>query len=211
MPLLRVYGIYLNEISEKAARTTELAPHSAAVRAVGASLRLTLCLTYSMLTVASKRGGSLDEVAIRPAIEEDVPRIIELYRDLTITTSEVEAGRNPSLDEYQRVFAEISAVRGHELLAIRLGQEVVGTLVLLIVPNLSHAASPWALLENLIIDLRYRRRGLGRMLMEHAISRARESGCYKIALSSDRGRGEAHDFYRSLGFEASAHGFRRFF
>lgn len=153
----------------------------------------------------------MDEVEIRPAIEEDVARIIELYRDLTITTSEVEAGRNPSPDEYQRVFSEISAMRGHELLVIRLGQEVVGTVVLLIVPNLSHAASPWALLENLIIDGRYRRRGLGRMLMEHAISRARESGCYKIALSSDSSRGEAHDLYRSLGFEASAHGFRRFF
>ncbi len=153
----------------------------------------------------------MDEVEIGPAIEEDVARIIELYRDLTITTSEVEAGRNLSLDEYQRVFAEISAVKGHELLVIRLGREVVGTVVLLIVPNLSHAASPWALLENLIIDRNYRRRGLGRMLMEHAISRARESGCYKIALSSDSSRGEAHDFYRSLGFEASAHGFRRFF
>jgi hypothetical protein len=47
--------------------------------------------------------------------------------------------------------------------------------------------------------------------VEHAVSRARESGCYKVQLMSDVRRGEAHSFYRSLGFEPSAHGFRLYF
>lgn len=150
-------------------------------------------------------------VTIRPATEEDIPRILELYRQLAITTSHIELSRSPSPDEYRRIFSEICSAPGHELLVAKDEDVVVGTIVLLIVPNLSHSASPWALVENLVIDHKYRNRGLGRMLMDYAIARARETGCYRIVLSSDKRRRKAHRFYRSLGFEASAHGFRLYF
>jgi predicted N-acetyltransferase YhbS len=153
----------------------------------------------------------MEDVKIRAATEDDIPRIIELYGDLTITRSQVEDGRDPSSDDYRRVMARIRETPGHELLVLEYGGEVAGTLVLLIVPNLSHSACPWALLENLIVDRRHRRRGLGRMLMEYAVSRARDSGCHKVTLNSDKRRDDAHSFYRSLGFEASAHGFRLYF
>ena len=47
--------------------------------------------------------------------------------------------------------------------------------------------------------------------MEYAIIQAREAGCYKIVLSSDKRRHEAHEFYRSLGFEDFALSFRLYF
>jgi GNAT superfamily N-acetyltransferase len=150
-------------------------------------------------------------VTIRRATEEDIPRILELYRELAITTSQVELSRSPSPYDYRRAFAEICAGPGHELLVAECQGEAVGTMVLLIVPNLSHGACPWALVENLVIAHGQRRRGRGKMLMEYAIARAREAGCYRVVLSSDRRRRDAHRFYRSLGFEASAHGFRLYF
>ena len=150
-------------------------------------------------------------VMIRQATEEDIPRILELYRELAITTSEVELSWSPSLDDYRRVLAEICAAPGHELLVAEDQGQVVGTMVLLIVPNLSHGACPWALVENLVIGHEQRRRGLGRLLMDYAMARARDAGCYRIVLSSDKRRHEAHRFYRSLGFQASAHGFRLHF
>ena len=148
---------------------------------------------------------------VRAATEGDISRILELYRQLAITTSQAEQHQNPSLDDYQRVFAEIGTFPGHELLVAEDEGEVVGTMVLLIVPNLSHSALPWALVENLVVDQRYQRRGTGRLLMDYAIARAKEAGCFKVVLSSDKRRREAHQFYHSLGFEASAHGFRLYF
>jgi len=148
---------------------------------------------------------------IRQATEEDIPRILELYRELAITTSEVELSWSPSPDDYRRVLAEICAAPGHELLVAEDQGQVVGTMVLLIVPNLSHGACPWALVENLVIGHEQRRRGLGRLLMDYAMARARDAGCCRIVLSSDKRRHEAHRFYRSLGFQASAHGFRLHF
>ena len=148
---------------------------------------------------------------VRAATEGDIPRILELYRQLAITTSQAEQHQNPSLDDCQRVFAEIDTFPGHELLVAEDEGEVVGTTVLLIVPNLSHSALPWALVENLVVDQRYQRRGTGRLLMDYAIARAKEAGCFKVVLSSDKRRKKAHKFYRSLGFEASAHEFRLYF
>jgi len=79
---------------------------------------------------------------IRLATEEDIPRILELYCELAITTSQVELSRSPSPDDYRRVFAEICAASGHELLVAEYQGEVVGNMVLLILPNLSHGACP---------------------------------------------------------------------
>jgi len=148
---------------------------------------------------------------IRAATEEDVPRILELYEELVITTSEAEQNRNPSLDDSRRVYAQIRAMPGYELLVAEEEGEVVGSVVLLIVPNLSHRASPWAVVENLIVTQQQHRQGIGRQLMKDAIARARGAGCYEIQLSSNKTRDEAHRFYESLGFEASAHGFRLYF
>ena len=145
---------------------------------------------------------------IRLAEKRDIPRIVELYRELTITTSEVEHGRSPSLADYEQVFAEICSDTRQNLLVVEHQGEVVGTIVLLVIPNLSHNATPWAFLENLIVTEKYRRRGLGRMLLQHAIELAKKSGCHMVELCSDVRRNEAHILYNSMGFEAQAHCFR---
>jgi len=148
---------------------------------------------------------------IRLAEESDVPRIVELYRELTISDSAVEHSRNPTLADYQLIFAEIRADPRQKLSVAELQGEVVGTIVLLVIPNLSHNGTPWAFLENLIVTEKHRRRGLGRMLLEHAVELARKSGCHMVELCSDVRRKEAHRLYDSMGFEAQAHCFRLFF
>ncbi len=148
---------------------------------------------------------------IRLATEKDIPRILELYDELTIHVSEIESSRNPARDEVYRVFKEICADPRHELFVLEDQGEVAGTVVLLIVPNLSHSATPWAIVENLIVGGKHRRKGFGRTLLEHVIARAGEKGCHRIELCSDLRREEAHRLYSAVGFEASAYGFRIYF
>ena len=131
-----------------------------------------------------------------------MPRILDLYEELTEEQHQIPR------DDLQRVFTEITSMSGHELLVAEEDGMVVGTMVLLVVPNLSHGSLPWAIVENMIVDGRYRRRGTGRLLMKYAISQARKAGCYKVQLLSNKKRHEAHQFYEVLGFENSAHGFR---
>jgi len=148
---------------------------------------------------------------IRLAEERDVARIVELYRELTISDSAVEHSRNPTLADYQLIFAEIRSDTRQKLFVAEFQGEVVGTIVLLVVPNLSHNGTPWAFLENLIVTEKRRGQGLGRMLLERAVELARKSGCHMVELCSDVRRKEAHKLYGSMGFEAQAHCFRRYF
>jgi predicted N-acetyltransferase YhbS len=147
-------------------------------------------------------------IKIRTARETDIPRILELYRQLTITTAPAETGLEPTAYDYKRVFNQIGAFPNLELVVAEENSEVVGSLVLLIVPNLSHKGLPWAEVENVIVGETRRRTGVGRSLMEYAIKRAKEAKCYRISLSSDNRRLEAHKFYESMGFKGSSIGFR---
>jgi GNAT superfamily N-acetyltransferase len=147
-------------------------------------------------------------VQVRPARQSDVPRILELYEQRVISTSPAESGIAPAADDYLRVFARMAAVPGLEPVVAGEGGRVTGTPVLLVVPNLSHKGLPWAPVENVIVDEDHRRTGTGKLLMDYAVGRAKAAGCCRIGLSSDNRRDGAHRFYRSLGFEPSAQGFR---
>lgn len=95
------------------------------------------------------------------------------------------------------------------LVAERRGQ-IIGTLDLLVVANLTHDAQSWAIVDNLVVDPACRRGGVGRALMEEAVDRASRAGCYKIELLSHENGSGAHAFYESVGFANSAQGFRRY-
>jgi len=147
---------------------------------------------------------------VRAATEKDIPRILELYRQLSMTTP-APGTQAPTPEECRRVFNEMVATPGYELLVADEDGEILGTTVLAILPGMAHGVSPFAVVEYVVVDEKRRRRGIGKLLMDYVIDRAKEAGCYKIMLTSDKRRDEAHYFYKSLGFEASAHGFRLYF
>jgi GNAT superfamily N-acetyltransferase len=155
--------------------------------------------------------GKSEEIKIRRAARGDLPRLIELMKGLTITTSNAEADGASSLAEYERVFEQIERDPQHHLLVADVGGQVVGSGDLLIVPNLSHRGMSWAIVENVIVDENMRRKGIARELMKHMIDLAKKSRCYKIGLSSNRRREGAHRFYESLGFQQYGLGFRIYF
>jgi ribosomal protein S18 acetylase RimI-like enzyme len=147
-------------------------------------------------------------VVVRKAVEEDIPRLLELYRQLEITASDAEANKQMTPDDYHKVFARIDSYPGMELVVAEEKGKIVGSLEIMIVPNLSHKGLPWALVENVIVDEILRRMGVGRQLMQYAINQAKTAGCYRISLSSNNSRTIAHKFYESLGFKGSSIGFR---
>jgi ribosomal protein S18 acetylase RimI-like enzyme len=142
---------------------------------------------------------------IRKATPLDIPRILELYEQLTDEKQHLSAYTT------ERVFTEIVSMPNQEFLVVEKDSFIVGSLFLLIVPNLTHSARPWAIIENVIVDNEHRRQGIGRYLIEYALTHCKEVGCYKVQLLSNKRRQEAHQFYRSLGFEDSALGFRVYF
>lgn len=69
--------------------------------------------------------------------------------------------------------------------------------------------APVARITALVVDQRERRRGIGGLLIDHALHWAEQKGCEFVELTSALNRAEAHAFYRDLGFEASSLRFRK--
>jgi len=133
---------------------------------------------------------SNDSLAIRVARADDLPGLVALLNLSTATTLEAAA----------RVFARIDGRDDFWICVAEAGTRLVGTYGLMAMDNLGHGGAPVGIVENVVVDAAWRRRGLGRLLMDDAARRARAAGCYKLVLASNKALHEAHAFHASLGF-----------
>ena len=145
---------------------------------------------------------------IRQATGKDITRILELYEQLAIGGSQDEMDKGDVPANHEQAFEDINKLPGCDLLVAEENGEIVGTAMVVIVPNLSHKGLPWAIVENVVVDEKCRRSGIGKLLMDEIAVQARKAGCYKVQLLSHKTRDEAHRFYSSIGYKASAEGFR---
>ena len=144
---------------------------------------------------------------IREATEVDLPRIVELLNQLSI-----DSPREDAAYDYSAAFRAVDADPRQTLLVIKdEAGRVDGTLALVIVPNLSYQGRPWAVIENVVVDDSARGLRLGEQLMTHAIELARTAGCFRVGLTSNKQRHEAHRFYERLGFVATHEGYKIYF
>jgi GNAT superfamily N-acetyltransferase len=144
---------------------------------------------------------------VRLATEPDLPRLVELLAQLSLDTPS-EQRATPLSDSYRRAFDEVAADPRQQLFVVEDGGRVVGSACLIVVPNLSHQGTPYALVENVVVDQGERSAGYGELLMRHAMAEAQRAGCYKLTLTSNKRRPAAHRFYERLGFTATSEGFR---
>jgi len=61
-------------------------------------------------------------------------------------------------------------------------------------------AEAFVVIGGLVVDRKHRRLGVGRALMNHAETWARERGCSMVRLSSSATRHAAHQFYEDVGY-----------
>jgi ribosomal protein S18 acetylase RimI-like enzyme len=152
-------------------------------------------------------GSSNPAVEVREAEDRDLDALLHLYEQL----ADGQPGSMPADPrDAAAILTEIRSVSARALLVAVVGERVVGTADCMIVVNLTHAGKPWAIVENVVVDADTRRAGIGSALMEAVLERAERAGCYKVQLISRKDRPAAHAFYRSLEFEPSAEGFRRY-
>jgi GNAT superfamily N-acetyltransferase len=111
----------------------------------------------------------------------------------------------------EKTFDQISSAADRALLVACVDYEVVGTLDLYLLANLTRGGRPWAGIENVVVDRRERRRGIGGAMLDVALALARDAGCYKVQLISHDARDAAHALYESRAFTAPVRGYRHYF
>ncbi len=145
---------------------------------------------------------SPDTVVLREAERDDLAGLLELYRALN------PADRDMSAEEADTAFAAILAQPGLSIFLATEGEDAVATATLQIVPNLTRAARPYALIENVVTLENRRGRGYGRAVVRHAVEAAFAANCYKVMLLTGRQNPEVHAFYESCGFVQNKTGFQ---
>jgi len=114
-----------------------------------------------------------------------------------------EATMLPLAPAYEAAFREIDADLAQFLAVAEIDGEVVGTLQLTLIPNLTFVGGKRALVEAVRVAARHRGRRLGETMLLWAIARARDAGCVLVQLTTDARRDDARRFYERLGFVPS--------
>jgi GNAT superfamily N-acetyltransferase len=152
--------------------------------------------------------AGMGNVVVRRASETDLDALLSLYGELTGSKVTAAPADRASAEP---LLAEILADPRRELAVALVDGQVVGTADLIVISSLTHRGEPWAIVENVIVAGTARRSGVGRALFRHQIERARAAGCCKLQLLSGKHRAEAHEFYRRMGLNAVAEGFKIYF
>ena len=82
--------------------------------------------------------------------------------------------------------------------------KIIASCYICIIPNLTRGGKSIGFIENVITDAKYRRKGVGKTIMENVINYAKEQNCYKVLLQSGNNRTESHPFYESIGFDGES-------
>ena len=147
--------------------------------------------------------AGVDTLAIREADSADLPGVLALYAQ-----PDLDDGTVLPLYDAERIFARFARYPDYTLYVAEQDGRIVGTFALLIMDNLGHLGAPSAIVEDVAVGPVLQGRGVGRAMMRFAMARATEKHCYKITLSSNAKRENAHSFYESLGFEHHGFSFR---
>ena len=104
------------------------------------------------------------------------------------------------LSKAERIFRDMNRYDAYDCYLAYENGEAVGTFTLLVFPTLVHDGACDGLVDGVVVAPQWRGRGIGAAMMAEAMRLAANSGCYKLALSSNAKREDAHRFYRALGF-----------
>ena len=147
------------------------------------------------------------QLYLRDALHEDIEQLVALLLGGKL---DIGVDEQLFLDDYADALAEIGATDGSYLLVADLGGRVVGMLQLITFRHFQHRGGRCAEVEAMHVADDVRDRGIGGRLLEYAVSRAKDLGCYRIQLTSNVARSDAHRFYDTHGFEASHQGFKKY-
>lgn len=144
-------------------------------------------------------------LAIRLATVYDLPEVLRLYHQ-----SGLDRGSNLTMADAEQWFHRLRQYPNYNLWIATLGEpdnKRVGTFTLLIMDNLVHHGSPSGIIEGVAVDPAFQGQGIGRQMMHWAIAQCQAAGCYKLCLSTNLKREQAHAFYESLGFQKHGYSF----
>ncbi len=130
---------------------------------------------------------------ISPITENELPELANLYQQLI--PNEI------SIPKMKYVLNRHKENPNHVVLGAKIEGKLVGSLLAIMCEMLFGRCKSFMVVEDVVVDELYRKKGIGAALMQHIEGYAREKNCSYIMLITDTDRVGSQKFYKSLEFK----------
>ncbi len=127
----------------------------------------------------------------------ELPELLRLYAFLHPQDPAVD----PSGHDVQRLWRQILEDGKLRYYVAEADKKIVATCTLTLIPNLTRGLRSYGLIENVVTDPEYRKKGFATEVLRFALADAWQAGCYKVMLSTGSKREETLRFYEKAGFQ----------
>jgi ribosomal protein S18 acetylase RimI-like enzyme len=141
-----------------------------------------------------------DDIRIDTATESDLDAMVSLVHELADAVTD-QQGLDTKVAA-ENLVALLSETNSH-LLVARDGGEVVGFINFTVRRTALHIGLS-GLIDELVVDRRFRGSGVGRSLVVAAAETCRRLGCVELEVSTEKTNVAARRFYRECGFDEDA-------
>lgn len=139
---------------------------------------------------------------IRHLEVNDLEQLKELYKQFW--------NENSDIDRMKIKFKEIRDNPKYILLSALHEGKLVGSIMGIVCDELYGTCCPFLIMEDLVVDKKYRRMGIGKALIAELEKRAKEWNCSQILFITEAERKGAISFYENLGYNSKTHiGFKK--
>jgi len=130
---------------------------------------------------------------IRKLINNDLPQLALLYKTFWNEDSDIQ--------EMERIFEKLENNDTYIFLCAVENNKICGSIMGIICYELYGNCEPFLVVEDMIVDINYRRKGIGKKLFMELERLAKEKNCSQILLVTETDRKDACNFYESVGFD----------
>ena len=131
---------------------------------------------------------------VREATKDDFDRLMKLYTQLH--NNSIPEKTSDILDLWNKIIN----YKNHHIIVVEKDRNIVSLCVCVIILNLTHNQQPYALIENVITDENYRKKGFATQCLNYAKEIALKENCYKLMLLTDSKKESTLNFYRRAGY-----------
>ena len=143
----------------------------------------------------------------RKATMQDVKTIIALLVEDELGKSR--ENLTEELDKtYIDAFNKIKIDSNQYLMVVEMGQEIVGTCHLTMMPSLTFKGSTRMQIEAVRVAEKYRGQNIGEWMMKEVLEYGKLRGAKLIQLTTNKKRERSKKFYETLGFQATHEGMK---
>jgi len=136
-------------------------------------------------------------LTVRKATPDDAEAVHELYHNHLTATPPPEP---QDMGAWREKLARFHSNPHYHLLLCEMDGQIVSSVTLIIVENLTHNQRPYAVIENVVTHANHRNRHYATDLMDKACRIAEEHNCYKIMLMTGSKKDSTLRFYENCGY-----------